>query len=117
MILFELLYFVILSLSVSYMWSYASIFAPVRKLTAKIPYVRVPMLCPDCSSFWMGVLVSFLYNPIVLSVNIIPLTNIFCGLVTHFFASFLYKIKNSIEVLSIPKAKNQHATSSIEFVN
>jgi len=117
MILLELLYFVILSLSVSYMWSYASIFAPVRKLIAKIPYVRVPMLCPDCSSFWIGILISLLYNPIILSANILLLTNVFCGLVTHFFASFLYKIKNSIEVLSMPNTKNQHATSSIEFIN
>lgn len=117
MILFDLLYFVILSLSVSYMWSYASIFAPVRKFVAKIPYVRVPMLCPDCSSFWMGILVSFLYNPIVLMINIPVLTNIFCGLVTHFFASFLYKIKNSIEVLGMSKAKYQHDSSSIEFIN
>jgi hypothetical protein len=117
MILFELLYFVILSLSVSYMWSYASIFAPVRKFVAKIPYVRVPMLCPDCSSFWMGIFVSFLYNPIVLMISVPLLTNIFCGLVTHFFASFLYKIKNSIEISSMSKVKSQQTTSSIEFVN
>jgi hypothetical protein len=115
MILFELLYFVILSLAVSYMWSYSSIFAPIRALTTKIPYVRVPMLCPDCSSFWFGLLVSFLYNPIVLIISLPLLTNLFCGLVTHLFASFLYKIKNSIELSSTTKHKCQ--ASSIEFVN
>jgi hypothetical protein len=35
--------------------------------------------------------VSFLYNPIVLDLNLFILTNICCGLVTHLFACILYK--------------------------
>lgn len=111
----DILVFVILSLSVSYVWSYAKVTKPIRDLVAKIPYIRVPLLCPDCSSFWVGLLVSFVYNPILLDIHIPYLSNIFCGLVTHLFASFLYKIKNSIEVSSVRSTPT--TTTSIDFVN
>ena len=91
MLFFNLLYFLCLSLSVSYMYSFSKVFAPIRNTISRIPYVRVPFLCPECSSFWFGLLVSFIYNPIKVDINIIFLTNIFCGLVTHLFASFIYK--------------------------
>jgi hypothetical protein len=109
----DVLVFVILSMSVSYAWSYAKVTKPLRNLVAKVPYLRVPLLCPDCSSFWFGLLVSFVYNPVLLDIHIPYLSNIFCGLVAHLFASFLYKIKNTIEV---PVAKPT-TTTSIDFVN
>ena len=76
-----------LSLSISYMWSFSTILKPVRQFISKVRYIRVPLLCPECSSFWFGLLVSFLYNPI----QVISFSNIFCGLITHFYASLLYK--------------------------
>lgn len=91
MLLFNLLYYILISLSFSYMWSFADIFIPVRNFVARIPYVRRPLLCPECSSFWVGLFVSFLYNPLILDINVLFLTNICCGLVTHLFACFLYK--------------------------
>ena len=97
--LINLLYFLCLSLSVSYMYSFSKIFEPIRSKILLIPYVRVPMSCPECSSFWFGLLVSFLYNPIFLNIDIFLLSNIFCGLVTHLFAGFLYK-RNSINFLT-----------------
>lgn len=90
--LFNLIYYICISLSFSYMWSFADIFIPVRNFVAKIPYVRRPFLCPECSSFWIGLAISFLYNPIVLNLDLLFLTNICCGLVTHLFACILYKI-------------------------
>ena len=108
----DVLVFVILSLSVSYVWSYAKVTKPIRSLVTKIPYIRVPLLCPDCSSFWFGLLVSFVYNPILLDIHVLYLSNIFCGLITHLFASFLYKIKNTIEA---PVVKSTSA--SIDFIN
>ena len=89
------IYFVCLSLSVSYMYSFSTIFKPVRNFIATIPYLRVPFLCPECSSFWFGLFVSVLYNPIYTDCKIPFLSNIFCGLVTHLFASFVYKAKSS----------------------
>lgn len=91
MLLFNLLYYILISLSFSYMWSFADIFIPVRNFVARIPYIRRPLLCPECSSFWVGFFVSFLYNPLILDINVLFLTNICCGLVTHLFACFLYK--------------------------
>jgi hypothetical protein len=96
--LFNLFYFICLSLSVSYMYSFSEIFRSVRNIIARIPYIRRPFLCPECASFWFGLLVSELYNPIHLDFTIPLLTNIFCGLVTHLFACFLYKKKEKSTV-------------------
>lgn len=88
----DLIYFVILSLSVSYMWSFSDIFKPLRNTVAKIPFIKRPLLCPECSSFWFGFGVSFLYNPIFFTTfNFSILSNIFAGLVVHLFASIIYK--------------------------
>ena len=90
MIFFEFLTYIILSLGVSFMWSFSEIFSPVRNLVARIPYIRKPLICPECSSFWMGVLTSLFYNPLfnLLGYYSYP----FCGLSVHLFACFLYKI-------------------------
>jgi hypothetical protein len=89
MLFFDILAYIVLSISVSFMWSFSEIFSSVRNLVARIPYIRRPLICPECSSFWMGFLVSFLYNPLFLDLGILSYP--FCGLVTHLFACFLYK--------------------------
>ena len=89
--IFNLLYYVVMSLSVSYMWSFSEIFRKPRNIISQIPYINKPFICPECCSFWIGLFVSFLYNPITLDVNIICISNVMCGLVTHLFASFIYK--------------------------
>ena len=73
------------------MYSFSQAFLSVRNLVARIPYIRRPMLCPECSSFWFGLAFSFLYNPIQLDIQIIGATNLMCGLVTHLFACALYR--------------------------
>jgi hypothetical protein len=75
------------------MYSFSEIFKPVRNKISYIPYVRRPLSCPECASFWFGMLVSCFYNPIV--PDVLVMSNIFCGLVTHLFAAFLYKKKES----------------------
>lgn len=89
--IFNLLYFLCISLSVSYMYSFSEIFKPIRNFISKIPYVRRPFLCPECASFWFGLMCSFLYNPIYLDFDFFIIKNLLCGLITHIFASFLYK--------------------------
>ena len=91
--IFDVLYFVCLSLSFSVMWSFSEIFMPVRNIVSRIPYIRRLLICPECSSFWIGFLVSFLYNPIILNFDILFIGNIICGLLTHLFAFFFYKRK------------------------
>jgi len=84
------------------MFSFSKIFERIRIIVSSIPIIRKPFLCPECSSFWFGIITSFLFNPIKLDYNIFLLTNIFCGLVTHLFACFLYKKEksNSINFVS-----------------
>ena len=91
MLLLDTLYYLLLSLSVAYMYSFSDIFNIVRNKIALIPYIRVPMSCPECSSFWFGLGVSFLYNPIQFDISVPYLSNIFCGLVTHLVAALLYR--------------------------
>lgn len=96
MIFFELLTYILLSLGVSFMWSFSEIFAPVRNLVARIPYIRKPLICPECSSFWMGILTSLFYNPLFNTLGFVSYP--FCGLVVHLFACFLYKVYFKISV-------------------
>lgn len=86
----NLFVYIILSLSLSFVWSFSEIFSPVRNFIAKIPYIRKPLLCPECSSFWVGLATCFFYNPLF---NILGYFSFpFSGLVVHLFACFLYKL-------------------------
>ena len=89
-IFFGLLIFLFLSLSVSHMWSHAEIFSRLRSKAARIPYIRRPLICPECFSFWAGLLISLSFNPLT-SILYIGLSNIFCGLITYLVADALYK--------------------------
>lgn len=91
---FNVLYFLCISLSISYIWSFSDIFRPLRNKISKIK-LSTPLICPECCSFWVGLLASLLYNPFILEFNVLGLTNVLCGLVTHLFACFLYKSKNN----------------------
>jgi hypothetical protein len=88
---FDILYFLSISLSFSAMWSFSEIFGPLRNFVSRIPYVRRPLICPECSSFWFGFFASFLYNPIVINFDILILSNLICGLITHLFAILIYR--------------------------
>jgi len=91
MILSNTILFLLLSVSVSQMWSFAKIFIPIRNIIAKIPLINRPLLCPECSSFWIGVATSLLYNPLRGEFNFIVATA-FAGLLTHLVVSYLFKI-------------------------
>jgi len=86
----NILIFLLMSLSVAYMWSHANIFSPIRNYIVKIPYIRQPLLCPECFSFWAGFGVSFFFNPLS-SITYFIVSNLFCGLITHLVAATLYK--------------------------
>jgi hypothetical protein len=102
MLFFDLLYFLCISLSISTMWSFSEIFAPLRNIVSRIPYIRKPLICPECASFWIGVFASFIYNPIKLNLDFYILSNLICGLVTYLFAHFFYdkkKVDNKINFI------------------
>ena len=103
-VFFGLLTFIILSVSCSHMWSHSKIFQPVRNFISRIKYIRTPLLCPECSSFWVGFGVSWLFNPLLgisYIIGMSVISNIALGVITHLIADPLYK-KEILEA-SIPK--------------
>lgn len=55
--------YLLICLGFTYAWSDTEIAIPFRNLVAKIPYIRVPLLCQECSSFWISLGVTFFVNP------------------------------------------------------
>ena len=89
-ILCGILVYLLISISIAHMWSHADIFTALRNKVSRIPYIRRPLICPECFSFWVGLGVSFLLNPLV-TITYIGISNILCGLITHLVADALYK--------------------------
>ena len=58
------LIFLFCCLGISYAWSDTEVTIPLRNLVARIPYINKPLLCHECSSFWISLGVSFLINPL-----------------------------------------------------
>ena len=82
-------------MGLSYAWSDTEASKPMRNFIAKIPYVRKPLLCHECSSFWISLFLSFFLNP--LDNLIFPIGNIlsaFCG----FFINLYFVRKNIIPI-------------------
>lgn len=90
---YQLLAYLFLCLGVAYAWSDTEIAVPFRNFIAKIPYIRKPLLCHECSSFWISLAISFFINPF-LELTYPCLSNIFsafCG----FFIN-LYFVRNQL---------------------
>ena len=85
--------YLVICLGVSYAWSDSEASVPFRNFVAKIPYLRKPLLCHECSSFWISLGVSFFINPIEKHTFFI-LSNIFCAF-CGFFINLLF-VRNEI---------------------
>ena len=84
---FEFFIYIILSLALSYAWSDTEASRPFRNFIAKIPYINKPLLCHECSSFWISLGLSFFINPIC-TLTYPILSNIFsafCGFLVNMF--------------------------------
>lgn len=73
------LIYLIISLGISYAWSDTEISRPFRNYIARIPYIRTPLLCHECSSFWISLLITFFLN---------PLDNICCAIASNILSAF-----------------------------
>ena len=85
--------YLFICLAISYAWSDTEVFGIFRNFIAKIPYINKPLLCHECSSFWISLILSIFINPLDQFINPI-LSNIlsaFCG----FFINF-YFVRNEI---------------------
>ncbi len=56
--------YLICCLGVSYAWSDTDASTPFRNMVARIPYIRKPLLCHECASFWISLFVSLFFNPL-----------------------------------------------------
>lgn len=89
----SLIIYLILSLGVCYTWSDTEASRPFRNFVAKIPYIRTPLLCHECSSFWISLFLTCFINPLeeYTYVFISNILSAFCG----FFIN-LYFVRKKI---------------------
>lgn len=90
------LIYLIICLGVSYGWSDTEAAVPFRNFIAKIPYVRKPLLCHECSSFWISLGLSFLINPLEY-LNLFLISNILCAF-CGFFVNLYFVRKQIIPI-------------------
>ena len=86
--------YLFVSLSLSYAWSDTEASKPLRNLVARIPYIRKPLLCHECVSFWISLILSFFLNPLA-DLTIPIVSNIlsgFCG----FFINMIFVRKHLV---------------------
>lgn len=82
------------SLGISYAWSDTDVSRPLRNLVARIPYISTPLLCHECCSFWISLLLSIWLDPLQDIVQPIAsnILSAFCG----FFINMFFVRKNII---------------------
>jgi len=56
--------YLVASLGLCYAWSDTEASRPLRNFIARIPYIRKPLLCHECSSFWISLGLSCFLNPL-----------------------------------------------------
>jgi hypothetical protein len=82
------LIYLFLCLALAYGWSDTEASRPFRNFIARIPYIRKPLLCHECSSFWISLGLSFLINPLNYFTYPI-LSNILCAF-AGFFINLIF---------------------------
>lgn len=90
----ELLLFLLTSLGISYGWSDTDAAKPFRNLVARIPYISIPLLCHECSSFWISLSISFFINPFD-GYTLPYISNLFSGFI-GFFINLIFVRKKII---------------------
>jgi hypothetical protein len=91
--MFVFFIYLFLSLALTYAWSDTEASRPFRNLIARVPYIRKPLLCHECSSFWVSLGLSFFINPIsdITYPFISNILSAFCG----FFINLIF-VRNSL---------------------
>lgn len=84
----EFLIYLFLSLSLAYAWSDTEASKPFRNFIAKIPYIRKPLLCHECSSFWISLGLTVFINP--LSFILLPYVSNLLSAFAGFFINYLF---------------------------
>lgn len=89
-----LISFLLTSLGICYAWSDTEVSVPARNYIAKFPYLSKPLLCHECSSFWISLMLSIFLNPFTeFTYPVISnLLSAFCG----FFVNLYFVRKHII---------------------
>ena len=56
--------YLLVCLGVCYAWSDTEVAVPLRNRIATIPYLNKPLLCHECSSFWISLAITSVLNPL-----------------------------------------------------
>jgi len=91
--LYNFLLYLFVCLASTYAWSDTEFTRPFRNFIARIPYIRKPLLCHECSSFWISLGISFFINPFI-GLTYPFLSNIFSALCGFFIN--LYFVRNQL---------------------
>jgi len=90
-IILKLFVFLLISISCSHLWSHSVIMGYIRRKIVYIPLIRKPLLCPECSSFWVAFGITFIFNPLIDLICIPFLSNVFVSVISYTISGILYK--------------------------
>jgi len=82
-----LLIYLLVSLGICYAWNDTEVSVPLRNKIATIPYISKPLLCHECSSFWISLAITFVLNPLA-DYSPLYVSNVlsaFCGFFINLF--------------------------------
>ena len=89
-----LIIYLLVSLGICYAWNDTEVSVPLRNKVAQVPYIHKPLLCHECSSFWISLLLTIGLNPLseYCAPYISNILSAFCG----FFINLVFVRKHII---------------------
>jgi hypothetical protein len=89
--LLYLFVFLLISISLTDIWTNGYIFTPLRNWVSRLNFGKL-LICPECFSFWVGFFLSFIFDPLIgfPGMSHYFLSHVFSGTVTFLMARFLY---------------------------
>lgn len=92
----KLLIYLISSLGLCYAWSDTEASRPLRNLAARIPFLNKMLLCHECSSFWISLVLTIFINPLEEYTSVVAshILSAFCG----FFINLYFVRKNLVPI-------------------
>jgi len=80
--------YLLVCLGLTYAWSDTEIAIPFRNFVARVPYIRVPLLCQECSSFWISLGLTLFINPF--EIYTYDYVSNFLSAISGFFINLLF---------------------------
>jgi hypothetical protein len=89
--LLYLFVFLLISLSIVDLWTNSYIFSAIRNRISRVNFSKI-LVCPECFSFWVGLILSFTFDPLIgfPGLSHYYLSHIFCGTLTFLVTRAVY---------------------------